>query len=282
MSGKADPPKTTVAALVESYLVSPAYMRLKPRTRAEYRRTLDLIRSKNGDRDFRKMRRRDVIAARDAYASTWRKANSVVEMISILAKHAIDLEWITDNPAAGVEKLKGGAYEAWPDAKLNSFVRYCEAHGETVALTAYHLGVGTGQRLSDCLAMKWADFDGEYISVVQEKTGAKLDVACPSRLRSYLDALPKRGDYILAKNLREHLSKSQVQKAVSRVRAAIGAEDYVIHGWRYTAARELAEAGCSDSEIASVTGHKSLAMVQKYRRQASQRRMSKSAQERRK
>lgn len=52
----------------------------------------------------------------------------------------------------------------------------------------------------------------------------------------------------------------------------------VPHGWRYTAARELAEAGCSDAEIQSVTGHKTLAMVQKYRSQANQKRASKRAQ----
>jgi len=56
---------------------------------------------------------------------------------------------------------------------------------------------------------------------------------------------------------------------------------YVIHGWRYTAAKELAEAGCSDTEIQSVTGHRSLQMVQKYREQARQKKLSKAAQSRR-
>ncbi len=76
-----------------------------------------------------------------------------------------------------------------------------------------------------------------------------------------------------------------MQKAVEDVREAIGAKGgenrLVIHGWRYTAARLLAEAGCSDSEIQSVTGHKTLAMVQKYRAQANQKDASKRAQLRR-
>ena len=54
-----------------------------------------------------------------------------------------------------------------------------------------------------------------------------------------------------------------------------------MHGWRYTAAVELSEAGFSNSEIQSVTGHKTLAMVQKYRAKANQRRLSKQAQEKR-
>ena len=42
------------------------------------------------------------------------------------------------------------------------------------------------------------------------------------------------------------------------------------HGLRYTAAARLAEAGCSLKEIASVTGHKSLGMIEKYSRDADQ------------
>lgn len=54
-----------------------------------------------------------------------------------------------------------------------------------------------------------------------------------------------------------------------------------MHGWRFTAAVELPEAGASDSDIQSVTGHKTLKMVQKYRGQANQSRLSKQGQQRR-
>lgn len=133
--------------------------------------------------------------------------------------------------------------------------------------------------------MEWADFDGEFMRVAQEKTGAKIEVFCPERLRSYLKALPKTGRHILAKNLTQHIGKRQAQREAELVRDKIGArtgeERLVQHGWHYTAAKELAEAGCSDAEIQAVTGHKTLAMVAKYRAQASQKRASKEAQQRR-
>ena len=266
--------KTTFDALIKSYRSSPAFLKLKPRTRQGYEAVLLLISEKNGSKDFCALRRKDVIAARDAYADTWRKANSIVETLSILAKHAIDLEWITSNPATGVEKLKGGSYEPWPQWALDAFER--EASG--IALTAYHLGVGTGQRLEDLCRMEWDHYDGEGIHVIQGKTGARVWVACPSKLSNYLQTLPRAGRYILAKNPTQGLTKSQVQKAVALVRKAIGAEAYVIHGWRYTAAAQLAEAGCSDSQIQAVTGHRPLEMVQKYRAGANQKRLSREAQ----
>lgn len=270
--------KTTFNALIASYYRTPRFQSLAKSTQTEYKRTLELIRQKNGDADFTRLRRRDVIAARDAYAETWRKANAMVEMLSVLARHARDLEWITHNPAQGVEKLKGGEYQPWPAWALRAYENAATGH----ALTAYHLCVGTGQRIGDVCKMEWYHFDGKFMSVVQEKTGARLWIACPPKLLAYLDSLPKSGRFILAKNLARPIGKRQVQEAVMRVRREIGATAFVIHGWRYTAAVELAELGCSDSEIAAVTGHKTLGMVQKYRAQANQKRLSKKAQGRRK
>jgi hypothetical protein len=47
---------------------------------------------------------------------------------------------------------------------------------------------------------------------------------------------------------------------------------------RYSAASELAEAGCTDQQISAITGLKSLSMVRKYSKGASQKRLAKEAQ----
>jgi len=53
--------------------------------------------------------------------------------------------------------------------------------------------------------------------------------------------------------------------------------DLNVHGLRKLAAAELADAGCSVHEIASITGHKSLSMVQLYTRSADQERLASAA-----
>lgn len=58
-------------------------------------------------------------------------------------------------------------------------------------------------------------------------------------------------------------------QAVRNVRERIGAERYDIHSWRYNAACELVEAGCSDDLVASVTGQ-SPAMVLHYTKKVRQ------------
>jgi integrase len=50
-----------------------------------------------------------------------------------------------------------------------------------------------------------------------------------------------------------------------------------VHGLRKLAATALAEAGCTPHEIAAVTGHKSLAMVELYTRSAAQERLALTA-----
>jgi enterobacteria phage integrase len=52
------------------------------------------------------------------------------------------------------------------------------------------------------------------------------------------------------------------------------------HGLRKAAARRLAEAGCSASEIAAITGHKTLAEVERYTRAADQERLARQAMQR--
>src|SRR5262249_10191394 len=51
----------------------------------------------------------------------------------------------------------------------------------------------------------------------------------------------------------------------------------VTHGLRKAAARRLAEAGCSASEIASITGHRTLKEVERYTKAAEQRKLAVAA-----
>jgi integrase len=54
-------------------------------------------------------------------------------------------------------------------------------------------------------------------------------------------------------------------------------EACVMHGLRMTAARALAEAGCTAHQIASITGHKSLTEIERYTKAADQKRMATAA-----
>ena len=54
-------------------------------------------------------------------------------------------------------------------------------------------------------------------------------------------------------------------------------DDCVLHGLRKTAARKLAEAGCTEEQIKAMTGHTTSAMVAHYVKGANQRKLAKAA-----
>ncbi|WP_156127885.1 tyrosine-type recombinase/integrase, partial [Pseudooceanicola atlanticus] len=277
----------TWEALIVEYYRSPEFKQTRDGTRKNYKRQCEDIRKKNGKLDIRSFKRSDAIRVRNALQDTWSKANERIAVLSILLNFAVDLDWIATNPVVNIPKLKGGEYRHWPDSKLTEFEVFCDQNDRQLARTAYELAIGTGQRLGDCIKMRWSDLDDDYefMSVVQEKTGRKIEVYCPQRLRTYLRSLRKSGQHIMAKSPAQPIGIRQVQKAIEDVRKAIGVfqgeHRLVPHGWRYTAVKELADAGVDISDIKAVTGHQTLEMAQKYASGADQKKASKRAQQKR-
>lgn len=278
----APPPATgkTFAALVRSYVASDRFKSLAPRSKADYGKVLEWVKIKLGPLPVAKMQRKDVIRARDANADTQRFANYIVQVLRVLMEHAIDLGWRDDNPCKGVSLLKstGDRREAWPPALIEAY----RATATGRALLIFELCLGTGQRIGDVLEMRWSDIDGDGIKVTQNKTGARLWIPFTARLRAVLDETPRIGLTICAWG--RHGRPSAYRGAadlVMAVRKQIGAEDYDIHSLRYSAASELAAAGCSDDEIKAITGHTTSAMVAKYAGAERQRARAKKAQEKR-
>jgi integrase len=271
--------------LITAYRSHRKYTELKPGTRRKYDPVIEDILEKNAKKDARLTTREQVRAMHAKYAETPRKADHILQVLSLLfnfAKKTID--WNIENPAEGID-LYGPQkeHEPWPLWLQDDWIKACIETKEPRLLTAYYLGTGTGQRPGDLVGMEWSHFDGEYMQVRQDKTDTRLTIYCPQRLRTHLSEIKREGKFILPKNLAQPLSYSALEKDFRRVRLGLGekALPYSMHGWRYVAAVELAEAGCSDAEIQSVTGHKALEMVQKYRRSAAQKAMSKQAQQRR-
>ncbi len=121
----------------------------------------------------------------------------------------------------------------------------------------------------------------EHVRVTQEKTGTKLDIALHPDLLEALAAWPSKPKAILETEHRKPFSvKGLGNKMADAFDAAGLPDECVTHGLRKAAARRLAEARCSTHEIAAVTGHKSLADIERYTRAANQRRLSEVANSR--
>lgn len=266
----------SLGALIQDYRKSSEYDALKKSTKVLYERAMGhlhpLYRS-----ELKDIRRRHVKRLRDKYKATPAAANHVVGVLSTLMAYAVDMELVDANPCARVKKLKVGQRRPWTDGEIDFALRTLpEMYRRAIVLAVY-----TGQRLADVLAMRWSDYDGQGIAVAQQKTGERIWVPCHPALQAEIEAWKREGRSavtILVNNLGQpHKVKSFTANVCRELRKHLELTGAVFHGLRVTAATRLAEAGASTHEIAAVTGHRTLAMVQHYTSAADQRKRATSA-----
>jgi integrase len=267
-AGPRKPAPESVEAVVREYLKSPEFLDLSPNSRELYRHYIDTLRRAIGAHPIASVTRRHILAIRDAQAHKPSAANMAVKVARVLLAFAMDRELRTDNPAQRVKALKVGCgHRTWSPSDIDHFLAYAPPD-MTMALK---LGLYTGQRLGDVLKMTWADYDGTAMRVVQSKTGERLWIPAARELRAALGAWPRQGLLILG------LKRPTFRDHWRKVILAAGLDGLTYHGLRYTAAAKLAEAGCDVRQIAAITGHRSLAMLQKYTRGADQKRLAGAA-----
>ncbi|MDZ4382842.1 MAG: tyrosine-type recombinase/integrase [Parvibaculum sp.] len=267
------------AALIRAYKASPEYKRLAATTRAEYDRGLARIEDEDGHRLPRDMRRKDVRERRDARAETPGAANTYVGVLSLLISWGIDADFderLTVNVCARIGRFKGGSYRAWDAEEKAAF----EARWPlgTKQRTAYALARYTGQRRADLVGMTRAHLADGMIQVTQAKTGAPLWIPMHRELRRAIEAMASRDMLLLVNESGAGFDKVYFGAWFAEAIDDAGLpEDCVLHGLRHAAGSDLAEAGCSETEIMSILGHKTARMVTRYTRGARQKQLAKAA-----
>ncbi|MCZ6849387.1 MAG: tyrosine-type recombinase/integrase, partial [Alphaproteobacteria bacterium] len=162
-----------------------------------------------------------------------------------------------------------------PDESIAAFL---DSASPMMAL-ALKIAVYTGQREGDVLTMTWHNYDGNNIRLVQSKTGTKLTIPVHSALKAALDAQERVSPIILTTETGKPFTDSNFRHHFGKARKAAGlhGQGLVFHGLRYTAAKMLADVGCTTRQIAAITGHKSLAMIEKYTQGVDQERLAGAA-----
>lgn len=268
---KREPTPRTVGALVLAYQKSSDFKKKRPNTQKTYLRAMGHILDEYRDVALSALKRRHVRALHDKFEATPALANQVKDVFAILLQFAIELEYITSNPAARIKPFQQGEHRRWTNAEISfALARVPEHIRRALVLLLF-----TGQRAGDVARMAWSDFDGSAIRVTQEKTGARLWVPCHATLKAELESWQqeKTKTTTLLANLegRPFASGQQFSSAVSHaLRAYPELDGCRAHGLRKSAAALLAEAGCSTLEIAAITGHATLKELERYTREADQ------------
>ena len=120
-------------------------------------------------------------------------------------------------------------------------------------------------------------YDGGCIEVRQEKTDEPVVILAHRRLKAYLDDLPKDSLLFVVDARGRPVAETAFNKDFRSVLDEAGLVQLHFHGLRNSAGRALAEAGCSSHEIQSITGHRTLQMVEHYTKAARQKELASSA-----
>ena len=159
--------------------------------------------------------------------------------------------WQIRARAAGGSIAARGVDKIWTADDEAAFLKSAPAHLHLPLL----LALWTGQRQGDLLRLPWSAYDGTHIRLRQGKTGARVVIPVGAPLKAALDAASKRGPIILTNSCggRGHRTASGRRGASPCKKAGIVGVTF--HDLRGTAVTRLAIVGCTEAEIATITGH---------------------------
>jgi integrase len=169
------------------------------------------------------------------------------------------------------EKPSNGARGENTPPKWSARILRKGAHAPEHLHLALLLALWTGQRQGDLLRLSWSAYDGTHIRLRQSKGGRRVLVPVGAPLKAALDAVnpnrtvaalvnletrPRRPSLtILATSESTSWISDGFRASWAKACARAGIRSLTFHDLRGTAVTRLALSGCSEAEIATITGH---------------------------
>lgn len=268
----------TLNALVISYKQSVAYKGLRETTKAGYASRIETLRTVHGHRTIAGLSRERIITGiLQPYADRPGAALSILKMLRVLIRHAINIRWLKHDPSLGIKRPKMNRIRSCTEDEIETY-RQRWALG-TKQRTAFELFLNTGQRRSDVVRMAWSHITAENkIKVVQQKTGKALLIPLHRDALAALAAFKREHVSILTTAYGRSFTvdgfSQWMRDAISKAGLPI---DCKPHGLRKATGRRLAQAGATTKMIMSILGHTTLAEAERYTEEADQVRLAEDA-----
>jgi integrase len=259
-------PNTGLAGLIAKYKESPDFTELRESTRDEYERLLAPAEAEFGTMSVAVL---EDLKARGAFLE-WRdktaKQHGLREAENRLTRLARVLAWSFDRGLLKVNVLarwerkysSDRSEMIWTPEHIEKFNAVAPGDMRLALFLALH----TGQRQGDLLALQWTHYAGGELRFRQSKgrdgrPGRRVVVPCIAVLRELLDDMQERATstHILTSPRGHPWDAGNFRRRFEKFQALAGIDDVTFHDIRGTAITVLSDAGCTEAEIAAITGH---------------------------
>jgi integrase len=195
---------------------------------------------------FKEWRERLAVASR-------RQADYAWTVLACILSFGMDRGLVTANPCAKGGRLHRGsrAEKIWGDADETAFLKQAPIHLH-LPLT---LALWTGQRQGDLLRLPWNAYDGAHIRSRQSKGGRQVTIKVGVPLKAVLDSAVKHSTIMLTNSDGMPWTNDGFRASWRKAQAKAGIAGVTFNDLRGTVVTRLAIAGCTEAEIATITGH---------------------------
>jgi integrase len=295
----------SVDALVLAYLdCSPSstspFKTLAAETQRTRRNILENFREAHGDKRIYRTEangHRVMVLAREHVQRIVNEKNSrpfaqrnFLNTVRAIFKWALGEERVPGDPALGVtrQKIKSAGYRTWSESDIEQYKRK-HALG-TMARLAIELLLATAARRGDVVKFGPQHVEDGTITFEQHKKGGDEEA---------LVIIPLHPDFCTALAAMPASKVVRLSPATTFLTTSLGQpfktpasfgnwfrercneaglpNGISAHGLRKATARRLADLGCTAHQIAAVTGHATLAEVQRYTKAADKKRLAREA-----
>jgi integrase len=246
---------------MQGYQASEDFRQLADTTRRSYIPLIKRIESKFGDFPLSALtdrRTRGIFLKwRDEVAtnSGRRQADYAWTVLARILSWALNRGLVAANPCQRGGRLYRGsrADKIWTADDEAAFLKKAPAHLHLPLL----LALWTGQRQGDLLRLSWSSYDGTHIRLRQSKTGVRVSIPVGAPLKATLDAVAKikHGPTILCSTNKKPWTSDGFRASWRKACQKAGIVGVTFNDLRGTAVTRLAIAGCTEAEIATITGH---------------------------
>ena len=262
-----DREKGAIRQLAELYVKSPEFKRLSVKWQSAKKYYLGLLEDEFAWVSIADLNNRNCRTSfyrvRDELCDTPNKADKLIDTLKGLLAWAYERNKIDVNHALAIPHLADSG-------KVRNDIIWIEDHEAIVyasfpnsLVEAFRFALFSAMRQSDMCALKWENYKDGWITYTPNKTagttGVKvhLPVYALPPFQELVDGLSRCSEYMLTTETGHPMEAEnlRVRWRDALYRSDLKGEDLHWHDLRGTATTRLLEAGCTDAEVAAITGH---------------------------